>query len=822
MAFLLATVFLAPGAAQDLSTTNLTTLTHFWAAAQATNRPVTVVSFGDSVANSDFSPSASIMGMLVDAIGGAGYSFNDYLVLIYLTNGTQQVTGPTSLWFSDYYQLPTGGGLWWQTLNSPEGTYSDRVGLFWIAQPQGGQMTLSLSTKAGPWTPLVALNGYAAAPIGQFTNVVLVPDWHQIRVDGLSGTNVVLGPQLLLQTTGGVHVAYMYKGGIAISDVTNVPSAIRTPIFAALSPDLLIWHMKEDGSTVTSNGLMYCEQWWSNAAPSCDVIYIGTPYTAVDTNPATPITVEQNTLVRYMALQFNRAYVDLMTPSVSWPWMNSLGFMSDSVHYTYNGGQYLAGFMWNEVFYALGTGLPPSSGYEGEFTASPTNAAIPMAVTFADLSNGSTTNWFWNFGDGTTTNTIAKSILHTYATVGTYTVTEIASGPGGSATNTYANYITALTPVVNFTAAPTNGVIPLTVKFTDMSIDYITNWFWSFGDGNSTNLTSTSVSHTYSTAGAYTVTEIVSGPDGSLTNTRPSYITAAQPPPSARFTAAPTGGVAPLTVVFTDESVGGPITVWSWDFGDNASAIVTTSNVSHAYSTAGDYTVTETVSGPGGSSTSSRIDYITVLSPTEASQFQAWLTQYFNCTNCVQPLMFADADGTGQNNLFKYTAGLDPTNPTSVFAVNPASLQNGFGQFTFQFGPIVPGRLYTPQVCTNLASGIWLSLTNYAGPVTNGNQATITDLGAAEPNEFYRVAISLPTNAQPFAIISITLTNQSVNLIWNGQPGTNVVQVASGSYSTNFVDLMKIVTSAFGVTNYTDEGAATNASARFYRICLRP
>jgi PKD repeat protein len=736
-------MFLPTAMAQDLSTTNVDLLTHFWAAAEATTRPVTVISFGDSVANSYASPTYSVINMMVGSIGVAGYSLNNYgnATLYNLTNGVSVVVGPTPLWFSDYYQLPPGGGLWWWNQNSVEGVYSDKLGVFWVAQPQGGQMTFSVSTEGGPWTPLLTLNGYAAAAVGQYTNVVLTPDWHQIRVDGVSGTNCVIGPQLLLQTTSGVHVVFMDKGGIAISDVTNVPSAIRAPIFAALSPDLLIWHMKEDGSTTTSNGLIYCEQWWSNAAPSCDVVYIGTPYTAYDTNPATPVTVEQNTLVRYIALQYNRAYCDLMDPSVSWPWMNSLGFMSDAVHYTYNGGQYLAGFMWNELFYALGAGLPPSPGYTGAFTAAPTVGAAPLTVTFADISNGSITNWYWSFGDGSITDITTKSALYTYATAGTYTVTETVSGPGGSLTNTQVNYIKAVAPprTASFTAAPTVGVAPLTVTFTDTSTGATNNnWFWSFGDGSTTNVLTTTVSHTYVAAGTYTVTE--------------------------------------------------------------------------------------TVSGPGGSSTTTPTFYVTVLTPVEGQQFQAWQTQYFNCTNCPQGQMSADADGTGQNNLFKLVAGLDPTNPASVFLLQMANMTNQPSQENLVFSPIAAGRLYTPQFCTDLVSGVWLPLTGYAGPVTNGSQVTIADQNVTQPSKFYRIVISQPAALAPFVITSITRSGTNVNLVWNGQFGSNIVQVSSspstGGYTNNFVNLAVVVMPGFGPTNYTEIGGAANHPSRFYRINL--
>ena len=44
----------------------------------------------------------------------------------------------------------------------------------------------------------------------------------------------------------------------------------------------------------------------------------------------------------------------------------------------------------------------------------------------------------------------------------------------------------------------------------------------------------------------------------------------------------------------------------------------------------------------------------------------SWQAQYFELNN-PNAAPNKDVDGTGQNNLFKYVAGLDPTNPTSVF-----------------------------------------------------------------------------------------------------------------------------------------------------------
>lgn len=61
-----------------------------------------------------------------------------------------------------------------------------------------------------------------------------------------------------------------------------------------------------------------------------------------------------------------------------------------------------------------------------------------------------------------------------------------------------------------------------------------------------------------------------------------------------------------------------------------------------------------------------------------------------------------------------------------------------------QFSPVLAGRTYTPQFTTDLVSGVWMPLTTYTGPVTNGNLVTITDTNATQADKFYRISISKP------------------------------------------------------------------------------
>jgi PKD repeat protein len=83
------------------------------------------------------------------------------------------------------------------------------------------------------------------------------------------------------------------------------------------------------------------------------------------------------------------------------------------------------------------------------FFANPPVGIAPLAVTFIDTSSGTVTNWYWNFGDGSSTNVTTASVTHVYP-LGTYTVTEIVSGPGGSSASTQMNYIMALTEFANW------------------------------------------------------------------------------------------------------------------------------------------------------------------------------------------------------------------------------------------------------------------------------------------------------------------------------------------------------------------------------------
>ena len=180
------------------------------------------------------------------------------------------------------------------------------------------------------------------------------------------------------------------------------------------------------------------------------------------------------------------------------------------------------------------------------FIASPTSGTAPLEVSFTDESTGSPTSWSWAFGDGNTST--LQNPTNTYVNDGTYTVSLTEENSLGTNTTTMTGYIVvgATTPVAAFTAAPTSGTAPLTVQFTDQSTGSPTTWEWSFGDGSAGS--AQSPSHTYQTAGTYTVTLTATNSEGSSTNSATQTITvdSAEPAttvPTPVITTAPTFAV---------------------------------------------------------------------------------------------------------------------------------------------------------------------------------------------------------------------------------------------------------------------------------------
>jgi PKD repeat protein len=210
-------------------------------------------------------------------------------------------------------------------------------------------------------------------------------------------------------------------------------------------------------------------------------------------------------------------------------------------------------------------------------------------------------------------------------------------------------------------------------------------------------------------------------------------------PPVASFSGTPTSGTEPLVVTFTDTSTG-TITNWFWDFGDSSSTNITTNSVIHTYGAAGTYSVTEIVSGPGGSGTNTQVNYITVLTP-----FQAWQILYFSSTNNPSAAAGADPDGDGQNNLAEFLAGTNPTNSASGLQITSVTMQGSDVLVTWT---TAGGETNVVQAATGQPDGSYATnFLDLSGPIIISGNGDVTtnylDAGGATnvPARYYRVRL---------------------------------------------------------------------------------
>ncbi len=119
-----------------------------------------------------------------------------------------------------------------------------------------------------------------------------------------------------------------------------------------------------------------------------------------------------------------------------------------------------------------------------------------------------------------------------------------------------------------------------------------------------------------------------------------------------------------------------------------------------------------------------------------------WQVQFFGLEN-PSAAPGADTTGSGQTNFFKYTAGLDPTNPADVFTLAIEPVENEPAMRNLVFTPVFAGRTYAVEYTADLTSGVWLPLTG--APVGNyGLVRIVTDPAPAAAQVIYRVRITKP------------------------------------------------------------------------------
>jgi PKD repeat protein len=254
-----------------------------------------------------------------------------------------------------------------------------------------------------------------------------------------------------------------------------------------------------------------------------------------------------------------------------------------------------------------------------DFTANQTSGYVPLIVGFTDASTGTAESWAWDFNNDGTVDSTEQNPVNTYTAAGNYTVNLTVANAGGSNSSVKTGYINVSAvpaPVTDFSANLTTGYAPLSVQFTDDSKGIgLISWNWDFNNDGTVDSTEQNPVYTYASVGNYSVGLTVKGKGGSTTTTKADYISvsAAVPAkPKAEFVGTPTSGKAPLTVKFTDKSIGKDITSWAWDFNGDGTTDSVEQNPGYTYTGKGNYNVSLTVTNAGGSNTMFKKCYIRV------------------------------------------------------------------------------------------------------------------------------------------------------------------------------------------------------------------
>ena len=226
---------------------------------------------------------------------------------------------------------------------------------------------------------------------------------------------------------------------------------------------------------------------------------------------------------------------------------------------------------------------------EAAFTVDDVVGCDPFVVDIHNLSIG-VDDYYWDFGDGNTSGSSAATLSHTYRNLGAasvvYPLRLVVTNEEGCSDTLIRNITVHPEITANFTTDALDGCHPLTVTFTDLSVNAVV-YLWDFGDGAAS--TEHSPVHTYTNFGltdtVYTVSLTTSTADGECVKSISFPITV-YPQVVSEFTFPSAQGCGPFEVEFQNLSIGG--SSFTWDFDDGTVITVpTTDPQTHVFPNSG-------------------------------------------------------------------------------------------------------------------------------------------------------------------------------------------------------------------------------------------
>ncbi len=460
-------------------------------------------------------------------------------------------------------------------------------------------------------------------------------------------------------------------------------------------------------------------------------------------------------------------FVNLSTGATDWYW--DFGDLTSDVVQNPSHSYQDTGF-FSVTLVALNNGCPDTVVANNMIYVSPpvANSMIsadcqdPNSFTFLNLTVGDD-SFLWTFGDGAT-NSTDTLVTHTYASPGTYYADLLVTNNTTGCTNQQKDtiYVTQLS--ANLIPSVTTGCAPLSVSFTDNSIDAM-SWQWNFGGGapgsNSQNPT-----RTFNNVGTYTVRLVVTDINGCLdTIIMPNLITTTGVNPSFDIDTA--YGCDALTVEFSDLSTpSGTIVSWLWDFGDGSTSA--NPNPNHIYTIQGNYDVTLTATSNQGCVRSVTLDSIVQFNEKPSPDFS--VDETLGCTGEVfQFTNLSSSDAVSY--LWDFGDGTTSTN------ANPSHSYSALGTYT-----------------------VSLTATN-----SSGCDSTLTQLGLFDIANPTANFTAFPTFAfcPPLLVAFTDASTDAVSWLWDfGNGSTSAIQNPSHIYTQSGIYTVRlIVTNLNGCTD---------------------
>ncbi len=216
------------------------------------------------------------------------------------------------------------------------------------------------------------------------------------------------------------------------------------------------------------------------------------------------------------------------------------------------------------------------------------SGCIGLPTIFTNNSTGTGLTYSWDFGDNTPLSTV-QNPTHTYALANTYTVTLIVKNAAGCLDTITQTVIISPKPKADFTvSAECLGAATTFTNSSTPATGLTYNWNFGVPGGLSTQQSPT---HTYTTAGNYTASLVVSTASGCKDSIKVPVVV--NPNAVPKFTVADV--CEGETTVFNNLTPTSPtVATWAWDYNNDGTVDNTTMSPSTTL-TPGSYMATLTV-----------------------------------------------------------------------------------------------------------------------------------------------------------------------------------------------------------------------------------